>query len=57
VSKLPRKAPSRLIAQVVGDRPYDLLIEGLDSRAQVDDQVERLRPAMAHIRELLDEAS
>jgi sugar phosphate isomerase/epimerase len=41
------------LAQVVGDRPYDLLIEGLDSRAEVDDQVERLGPAMAHLRELL----
>jgi sugar phosphate isomerase/epimerase len=41
------------LVQVVGDRPYDLLIEGLDSRADVDDQVERLRPAMAYLRELL----
>jgi sugar phosphate isomerase/epimerase len=41
------------LVQVVGDRPYDLLIEGLDSRAEVDDQVERLGPAMAYLRELL----
>jgi len=41
------------LAQVVGDRPYDLSIEGLDSRAEVDDQVERLRPAMAYVRGLL----
>lgn len=41
------------LAQVVGDRPYDLSIEGLDSRAEVDDQVERLQPAMAYVRGLL----
>lgn len=41
------------LSQVVGDRPYDLLIEGLDSRADVDDQVERLRPALTHLRRLL----
>ena len=41
------------LAHVVGDRPYDLSIEGLDSRADVDDQVERLRPALAHLRALL----
>jgi sugar phosphate isomerase/epimerase len=45
------------LVQVVGDRPYDLSIEGLDSRAEVDDQVERLRPAMAHLRELLVSAA
>jgi sugar phosphate isomerase/epimerase len=42
------------LEEVVGDRPYDLLIEGLDSRADVDDQVARLRPAMAYLRELLN---
>ena len=41
------------LAQVVGDRPYDLSIEGLDSRADVDDQVARLGPAMAYLRGLL----
>ena len=41
------------LAQVVGDRPYDLLIEGLDSRAEIDDQIKRLGPAMAYLRELL----
>jgi sugar phosphate isomerase/epimerase len=41
------------LAHVVGNRPYDLSIEGLDSRAEVDDQVERLGPALAHIRGLL----
>lgn len=43
------------LEQVVGDRPYDLVIEGLDSRADVDDQVERLRPSLAYLRRLLDE--
>jgi sugar phosphate isomerase/epimerase len=43
------------LMQVVGDRPYDLVVEGLDSRAEVDDQVERLRPALAHLRGLLVE--
>jgi len=41
------------LAETVGDRPYDLLIEGLDSSADVDDQVERLRPAVAFVRGLL----
>ena len=42
------------LAQVVGDRPYDLSIEGLDSRADVDDQVRRLGPALAHLRVQLE---
>jgi sugar phosphate isomerase/epimerase len=41
------------LKEVVGDRPYDLVIEGLDSRANVDDQLERLRPALAYLRRLL----
>ncbi len=41
------------LAQVVGDRAYDLSIEGLDSRADVDDQVPRLRAALAHLRGIL----
>ena len=45
------------LVQVVGDRPYDLVIEGLDSRAEVDDQVERLRRALAHLRELAPNAN
>jgi sugar phosphate isomerase/epimerase len=45
------------LSRAVGDRPYDLLIEGLDSRAEVDDQVERLRPAMVHLRALLAAAT
>jgi hypothetical protein len=44
------------LAQVVGDRAYDLSIEGLDSRADVDDQVDRLRPALTHLRGLLANA-
>ncbi|HET7610088.1 MAG TPA: TIM barrel protein [Gammaproteobacteria bacterium] len=40
------------LGSVVGDRPYDLVVEGLDSRAEVDDQVERLRPALAYLRRL-----
>ncbi len=43
------------LKQVVGGRAYDLCIEGLDSRADVDDQVERLRPALAYLRRLLAE--
>jgi len=42
------------LEQVVGDRSYDLVIEGLDSRADVDDQVERLGPALAFLRRLLN---
>ena len=45
------------LKQVVGDRAYDLVIEGLDSRAELDDQVERLRPALAYLRRLLEERS
>jgi sugar phosphate isomerase/epimerase len=41
------------LGQVVGDRAYDLSIEGLDSRAEVDDQVERLAPAVAYVHALL----
>jgi sugar phosphate isomerase/epimerase len=41
------------LAEVVGDRPYDLVIEGLDSRAEVDDQVERLYLALAYLRGLM----
>jgi sugar phosphate isomerase/epimerase len=41
------------LAHTVGNRSYDLVIEGLDSRADVDDQVERLRPALAYVRAML----
>ena len=43
------------LEQAVGSRPYDLVIEGLDSRADVDDQLERLRPALAFLRRLLND--
>jgi sugar phosphate isomerase/epimerase len=46
----PVAALVRKLAQVVGERPYDLSIEGLDSRADVDDQLERLRAALAYLR-------
>jgi sugar phosphate isomerase/epimerase len=49
----PLRALADRLVQVVGDRPYDLLIEGLDSRADTDDQVDRLRPALRHLRQLL----
>jgi sugar phosphate isomerase/epimerase len=48
----PIRALVTKLKQVVGDRPYDLVVEGLDSRADVDDQVERLRPALAYLRRL-----
>ena len=40
------------LEQTVGDRHYDLVIEGLDSRAEIDDQAKRLRPALAYLRGL-----
>jgi sugar phosphate isomerase/epimerase len=49
----PVAALVKKLAQAVGDRPYDLLIEGLDSRADVDDQLVRLGPSIAYLRQLL----
>ncbi len=49
----PVAALVRKLMQVVGDRPYDLSIEGLDSRSEVDDQVERLGAAIAYLRAVL----
>ena len=46
----PIRALIRALIDTVGDRPYDLLVEGLDSRADVDDQHERLAAAMDHLR-------
>ena len=43
----PIQALIRALADTVVDRPYDLLVEGLDSQADVDDQHERLAAAMA----------
>ncbi len=40
----------------VGDREFALSVEGLDNRAGVEDQVERLRPSLELLRTLLDEA-
>jgi sugar phosphate isomerase/epimerase len=41
----------------VGDRDFSLSVEGLDNRAGVHDQVERLRQSLALLRTLLDEAA
>jgi|SRR5688572_392568 sugar phosphate isomerase/epimerase len=49
----PVAALVRKLMEVVGDRPYDLSIEGLDSQPEVDDQVERLRAAIAYLRAVL----
>jgi sugar phosphate isomerase/epimerase len=54
VAPLPQLLRSLVAA--VGDRPYDLLIEGLDSVAEVDDQRERLALALPFVRGLLDQA-
>jgi sugar phosphate isomerase/epimerase len=35
-------------------RPYLLTIEGLDNRAEVDDQAARIAPALAHVRSLTE---
>jgi len=45
------------LAATVGDRPYDLLVEGLDSRADVDDQHQRLARSMPLLRSMLEEAA
>lgn len=45
------------LVTAVGDRPYDLLIEGLDSTADVVDQHDRLAASMPLVRSLLDEAT
>jgi sugar phosphate isomerase/epimerase len=45
------------LTAAVGDRPYDLLIEGLDSTPDVLDQHERLTSAMAVVRDLLEKAA
>lgn len=53
----PVPALIQALVSVVGDRPYDLLVEGLDSRAEVDDQHERLARAMPFVRELIERAA
>ena len=40
----------------VGDREFALSVEGLDNRAGVEDQVERLRPSLELLRTLLGKA-
>ena len=45
------------LRQGVGDRDFSLSIEGLDNRAGVHDQVERLRPSLALLRTLLAKAA
>lgn len=38
----------------IGERPFFLGVEGLDNRAGVHDQLERLRPSLALLRELVE---
>jgi sugar phosphate isomerase/epimerase len=45
------------LVSAVGDRPYDLLIEGLDSTADALDQHDRLAASLPLVRGLLDEAA
>ena len=45
------------LVSAVGDRPYDLLIEGLDSTAETLDQHDRLAASMPLVRGFLDEAA
>jgi len=52
----PLRALIDALTATVGDRPYDLLVEGLDSRADVDDQLERLAPAMTLVRSMIEAA-
>lgn len=50
----PIRALLNALTTAVGDRPYDLLVEGLDSRADVDDQHDRLAKAMPMLRTMLE---
>jgi 3-oxoisoapionate decarboxylase len=52
VADLPRLVAA--LKSGVGERDYQLTIEGLVSRAGVSDQLDRLRPALAHVRDMLD---
>jgi sugar phosphate isomerase/epimerase len=45
------------LVSAVGQRPYDLLIEGLDSTADVLDQHDRLAASLPLVRNMLDEAA
>jgi len=53
----PLAALIQALSATVGERPYDLLIEGLDSKADVLDQGERLQASMPLVRDLLDRAA
>jgi hypothetical protein len=52
VADLPRLVA--VLKSGVRERDFQLTIEGLVSRAGVDDQVERLVPALAYVRRLVD---
>ncbi|HET6712889.1 MAG TPA: TIM barrel protein [Actinomycetota bacterium] len=53
----PLAALVEALSVAVGDRPYDLLIEGLDSTADTLDQHDRLARCMPLVRDLLDRAA
>jgi sugar phosphate isomerase/epimerase len=53
----PIRALIQALTDTVGDRPYDLLVEGLDSQADVDDQHERLATALLHLRSVLQDVA
>jgi sugar phosphate isomerase/epimerase len=53
----PLRALIDALVSAVDDRPYDLLIEGLDSTADALDQHDRLAASMPLVRGLLDEAA
>jgi len=43
-----------MLLTVIGERPFFLGVEGLDNRAGVHDQLDRLRPSLALLRELVE---
>jgi len=46
----------RALRAGVGERSFFLTIEGLDNRAGIHDQVDRLRPSLALLRGMLEES-
>jgi sugar phosphate isomerase/epimerase len=52
----PLAALVHALRRGVGDRDFWLSVEGLDNRAGVHDQVDRLRPSLALLRSFLEEA-
>jgi sugar phosphate isomerase/epimerase len=52
----PLAALVRALRAGVGKRPFFLTVEGLDNRAGVHDQVDRLRASLALLRALLEES-